>query len=475
MKGWLSDRLAHWRAEQEALNDPAQWMANRLGVHVWSKQREIISALKPGAKVAVQSSNGTGKTYLAAALALHHVTRHRGTDSGVCIVGPSWGQLEAGTLEHVRDYVGSGQLPGKMVHKVYREGHAGRIIWKSPPEGPESRHLLQGIHWGGHTLVILEEASEISRILWAEANGAIQTGGRSCTTLAIGNPVTTGTAYHEVCTDPSRGWQVVQIGTLDTPNFTGEEVPEHVADALPRRGWMEEQRRELTEAEFKARVMGEFPEESELALFDREWIARAQEYESEPPADAPVVFGFDPAAGGDRSVCMMRVGERVRRVPLGVLEKSRDREAVAKGVAKAARERNAKVVVVDSFHVGAEHATVLASLGINVLPINSGDVQKLRQSKRRVFLNPRSLWAWQMREDLQTGGLDIDPADKALATQMRELRQRPMVNGKLALEHKADMTERLGRSPDDLDALMLTYHAAQSLQVVGRAGVVGFS
>ena len=49
-------------------SDPEAWMADLLGVRLWSRQSEIAEAFVSNRRLAVKSGNGVGKSALAAAL-----------------------------------------------------------------------------------------------------------------------------------------------------------------------------------------------------------------------------------------------------------------------------------------------------------------------------------------------------------------------------------------------------------------------
>ena len=54
---------------QEAVwRDPVGWLWQALGVRLWSKQREIVEAVRDHGRVAVRSGNACGKTRTAAVL-----------------------------------------------------------------------------------------------------------------------------------------------------------------------------------------------------------------------------------------------------------------------------------------------------------------------------------------------------------------------------------------------------------------------
>ncbi len=77
------------------MNDPVTWSKERAGVHLWSKQREIASALVEHKRVAVQSAHGIGKSFLAADLAAWWVDVHPPDETMVVTTAPSLDQVHA--------------------------------------------------------------------------------------------------------------------------------------------------------------------------------------------------------------------------------------------------------------------------------------------------------------------------------------------------------------------------------------------
>jgi len=58
------------RALERLRNDPALFACEALGVELWSKQVEILTAVRDARLVAVRSGQGVGKTFAMAVLAL---------------------------------------------------------------------------------------------------------------------------------------------------------------------------------------------------------------------------------------------------------------------------------------------------------------------------------------------------------------------------------------------------------------------
>lgn len=451
--------------------DPIAWIESR-GGHVWSKQREICAALaKPRARVVVPSSNGTGKTHLAAQLAIHFARKYQNENARVVVVGPSWDQLDEGTLHHARisDAISP---PGSLgiSRGVFTINDRSMIVWRSPPKGQTARNILQGLH-SEKMLVILEESSEIGFRLWNEATIALTSGG-DARILSIGNPLDTGTPFHAAC-EPKSGWHCIPIGTWDTPNFTGEKVPEELENTLPTKEWVNESKLTLSKAEYRARVEGKFPEKSEWALIEPEWVARAMSDTRKPRKNAPAIVSVDPGSGGDPTVTCETKDDVLRFVPMGLLERSRDRAAVAEFIGAVAKRLKSPAIVVDSFGVGGDFGPPLARAAprARVLMLNTGDRQKLKRYQAREYQDPRAVIGWRFAERLQDGSLVL-PEDREFARQILELRQEPTINGLRKLEPKADMKIRLGRSPDLLDAALLSQWVREihDQVIVGQAG-----
>ncbi len=451
-----AERLEPHRADVMPA-DPVKWLSGH-GIRLWSKQREIVEKLSNyRAQVAAYTSNGVGKTFLATLLATHFALKHRQENAAVVFIVASWDQAHAGSIREFKNAENRNiQYPG-----VFRQGRNtfdvdGRtmIWWRSP--GDTGRNVIQGVH-AEKMLVILEEANEIGYRTWVQAVDAITSGG-DARILAIGNPTDTGTPFHEACTAEDSGWDVVHIGTLDTPNFTGEAVPKAMRDRLPNETWFKQKRRTMTEADFRTRVMGLFPARSEFALIDPLWITDAMKetHLKKVRKDSPAIIAVDPGSGGDPTVVGILRDNVFRFLKMGELEHSRDRDKVASHIGALAVKHGARAVVVDSFGVGADFGPPLhaAAPKVKIVMLNTGDRQKLKKWQARDFENPRALLAWRLVERLRDRTIYLQDHPK-LAGQLAELRQEPTRNGRRMIEHKDDMKERLNRSPDHLDCLLM--------------------
>ena len=282
-------------------------------------------------------------------------------------------------------------------------------------------------------LVIIEEANEIPPSLWTEATTAVVSGGVSHV-LAILNPTDTGTPAHQAT--ESGAWVVVPIGVDDTPNFTGEVVSAAARNALPTRAWAEEQQRALTPGEYRARVLGEWPERSEYALIEPEWIDTAMAREA-PKEDQN---GND---GGASTQAAVETQAQSWSVKVQLSDGSTflvtsDSAATASRLAIHCNRYGmleVDSITVDTFGVGADHAVHLAALGKRVTSINSGDRQKLTAAQAKIYDNPRAVWAWSLRKLMQEAPSRSQrprraaPADRAAPEAARRREAGPRAEG----------------------------------------------
>ena len=438
--GWLLDQARAIRDQDASLADPLGWF-DRQQWPIWSLQADITREVeKDGSRVLVPSCNGAGKTHIAALIAAWFALRYRRENARVVIIGPSWDQLRDGTHAIIGGLdLGAGVAPLRERHLTVDARRA--IVWRSPPKGwsaSRPRKLLQGLH-ASRMLVILEEGNEIPPPLWQEATAAIVSGGISHI-LGIFNPTSTGTPAHQA--SESGAWTVMPISAFDTPNFTGEPVATILSETLPTQAWAEEQKALLTPGDYRARVLGEWPERSEYTLINPEWIETAMHRAPETNGDGNW-WAIDPGSGGDPTTVYRHGGDHCEKVPIGKYAHSDDREAVGRYLAERAIREGIEKAVVDTFGVGADHAVTMAafrdseSKAVTIRSINSGDRQKLRGREKRQYANPRAMWGWQLRDRLEKGTITL-PLDRELRRQIVELRQSPRSDGLLELEAKKE-------------------------------------
>ncbi|MNR15781.1 hypothetical protein D3C85_1323370 [compost metagenome] len=168
-----------------------------------------------------------------------------------------------------------------------------------------------------------------------------------------------------------------------------------------------------------------------------------------------LVCGIDIARGGaDNNVVRFRRGLDARTIPKVKIPGSETRDTT-KFIAKVCTlvvEKKPDAVFVDSTGVGGPIADQLRRLlpGVPIIDVNFAS-----QSPDAHYSNMRTYMWWKMRDGIKAGlAIDDDPE---LEAELTSPEYNHNARDQLQLEKKDDIKKRLGISPDDADALALTY------------------
>jgi hypothetical protein len=434
--------------------NPVLWVKDRLGEFLWSMQKKIMYSVRDYRETSVQSCHGIGKSWIAARVVAWWIDSHPPGEAIAVTSAPTGRQVRA--------------ILWKEISRAHARGLAGRtnqVNWfMNMPNGKEELvafgmkpsdtdpAAFQGIHarW---VLVVFDEACGIpggdgkSHSLW-EAAGSLLANDDS-RQLNIGNPDDPQSEFARTC-KPGSGANVIQIGYKDTPNFTGETVPDSLQHLLIGPRYVEEKRKKWGEKNplYISKILGQFPESTTDGLIPMAWIRAAQARELK--STKPIELGVDVGAGGDLNVVAKREGPVARII-------RRDQESdtmVSCGNLLAdIKEHKASVAKVDKIGIGKGMVDRAIEQKKPVIGVNVGQAAKDPES----FANLKAEGYWALRERFQAGLIDIDETDDNLAAQLVELRFKRTSGGKIQIESKGEMKRRLGHSPDDADAVMLAY------------------
>jgi hypothetical protein len=446
----LADRLETYGEPNPYLTDPVGWVHDRLGGHLWSKQRAIARSVVENRRTAVKSCHNAGKSFLAAQIAAWWIDVHPPGEAFIVSTAPSYPQVHAILWEEIRKAAklpGRDPLPGRVLQSDEWKLDDGTLIgWGRKPADTD-QHGFQGIH-RRYVLVILDEACGIPEQLWTAVE-AITTNA-DCRILAIGNPDDPATEFGNVC-KPGSGWSVVQISAFDTPNFTDEPFPSRLRPLMLDPEWVADKKRRWgeTSPRYTSKVLGDFPEIGDDTLISPRWIEAAQQRNLEPGPFG--VLAVDVARfGSDRTVISL-VQSPVARV-IGDFSKLRTTETTGRVIATQ-RDTQAQQIRVDGVGVGSGVVDELVEAGHDVVDMQSG----AGALDREHFANARAEWWWGLRQRFEAGDIDIDPADDELASQLGSVKYKFTARGQVLIESKDDMRKRGLPSPDKADTLMLGF------------------
>jgi hypothetical protein len=439
-------------------SNPVGFIEDVLLGFVWSKQRQICESVRDNRFTAVPACHGPGKSNIAARLGSWWLSCHPPGEAMLVTTAPTFHQVKGILWREINKAHRIGGLPGWTTETQ----------WKLPPNeligfGRAAKDMtaFQGIH-ARYVLVIIDEATGVARGI-SEAAETLVTNEES-RLLKIGNPDDPSTDFADSC-KPGSGYNVIPISAFDTPNFTGEEIPEYLKHLLVSPTWVDERRRKWGESSpmWQSKVLGKFPDVSDDGLISLADISSAVAREYEPQPDDPIELGVDVARmGRDASVIMMRHGWKARTVKRLF---KRDLMVLVGEVVQAIKDTGATSVKIDDTGMGGGVTDRLRELRVegkipahvDIVAVNVGEgCRDMGQVER--FRDLRMQLGWMMRDVFTNGLLDIDPDNEDLQAQASQIKYKVHSDGVMWLEKKADMKKRTaGMSPDDWDALVLAF------------------
>lgn len=312
------------------------------------------------------------------------------------------------------------------------------------PWSAHNTEAFAGLHnVGKRIIVIFDEASKIDDKVWEVAEGALTDEDTEIIWIAFGNPTQNTGRFAECFTRWKHRWVRRQI---DARTVEGTNHKEHAKWA---QDWGEDS------DFFRVRVRGLFPRASDLQLIPSDWVDQAQRREAVYSQQDALVCGIDIARGGaDNNVIRFRRGMDARSIPPIRIpgSETRDTTLFIARVCQAIKDNQPDAVFVDSTGVGGPVADQIRRLNPQIIVI---DVNFASAAPDNHYANMRSYIWWQMREGFRAGlAVESSPDLEAELTAPEYAHNQ---RDQLMLEKKDDIKKRLGISPDDGDALALTF------------------
>jgi len=326
------------------------------------------------------------------------------------------------------------------------------------PWSDSNTEAFAGMHNKGKRIVLIfDEASNISDKVWEVAQGALTDENTEIIWIAFGNPTRNTGRFRDCFTRYKHRWITKQIDSRTVDGTNKTEIAKWIEDFGEDSDMV------------RIRVRGMFPRASSLQLIENDWVANAMRCEAVYGLSDALVCGIDIARGGDdNNAVRFRRGLDARSIPAIKIPGSETRNTtvfIAK-VCTIVQEQKPDAVFVDSTGVGGPVADQLRRLMPGVVII---DVNFASSAPDKHYANMRTYIWWKMREALAAGLAIEDNA--ALEMELTGPEYDHNGSDQLLLEKKKDLKKRIGISPDDGDALALTF----TMPVMKRVHVKGTS
>ena len=433
---------------------PEQWVAHVLGVSAWrdhpeecADQISLFRSIFEHRRTACKSGHKTGKTFVLAAATLAWL--HLYPEAKVITTAPTgrqvrellWREIHRLHKQAARN---GNPLGGDLLQMKYTLGPDRFAIGFATDEQHEG---VQAQGWSGErVLVIFDEGGGVPRSLWEVANTVLQT--PTSHIVAAGNPHDPATPFYDACV--SKLWHTITLSSWRAPSALGGHA---IAPGTATVEWCEEMLELLGEndPQYQFRVLGEFPDASAhtlVRLSDCEAAQKRERVES-----GVRVGGVDVARfGDDRTVITAMDGGHIEEV---LHLSGADVPDVAARVAIMYRERKWSSVAVDDTGVGGGVTDILhREKDLVVIPVNFGE----GAFAPRKYANKATEMFAMLADDLKAGRISGLPAGDIV----RDLTARLYtftLRQQMQLEAKKVFKQRIGRSPDDGDSLLLANYA----------------
>jgi hypothetical protein len=204
---------------------------------------------------------------------------------------------------------------------------------------------------------------------------------------------------------------------------------------------------------YRARVLGEFPEQSETSVYSLAWIERAAcEPDLAGPHNGVIQVGIDIAGPGeDETVLVARVGGAIIAQQAWSLPDPRGALLAAMSNLRTGRFQIGPVVV-DTVGIGYHVGTHLADHGYNVYGFNAGSAPLDPEH----YVNAKAEAYWTLREWLERGRIS-GLTDEETQAQLAGILYRHTAAGRVEIESKEDAKKRGQSSPDRAEAVVLAF------------------
>ncbi len=405
---------------------------------------------------AVSSGHGIGKSALIAQII--HWAKSTCMDCKVLITANTGDQLKTKTQPEVSKWLRlalNSHWFDVNIQSIKIADAEHEATWRTDfaTWSEESPQAFAGAHNKGKRLVIIfDEASEISDVIYKTVEGALTDADTEIIWLLMSQATRSEGAFYEaVFGDQRHRWNPEVIDSRQVEGTNIEEINESIAVYGPESDHV------------RVRYYGLFPLAGGGKFIELSLVQDAQNRPARCLPDDALVAGVDFAWGGaDDNVIRFRKGFDARSIPpIKVKGEFTKDPAVMTGklvdvLTKTYNGDKVAMLFFDSAGIAAPIENRLRNLGYkNIMTVNFGaDSTDPHYAYMRDFM-----WG-EMKEWLRQGAIDKDfglAADLQKPVLVSDLKQR------VKLESKELMKKRLAKmgldssSPDDGDALALTF------------------
>lgn len=425
------------------------------GKHMTWQQWLMVSAITRAQsgegkkRITVRSGHGIGKSAFLAWMLIWFLFCHR--DAQIPCTAPTSAQLFDILWKETAKWLR--KMPDWAQEKFEWQSEYIRLVerpetWfaRARTGKKENPEALAGMH-ADYMLYLVDEASGVPDEIFNTAEGALTSD--NIIFIMISNPTRLTGYFYESHNQDKRNWEPFHFSSLESPVVSGN----YVARIADKHG--------TDSDEYRIRVMGEFPK-AEM-MDDKGFVPLFTKGDLHMTPNSEFVgkvrMGVDCAGeGDDQSVWVVRDKFKAKIVATEAIS---DAKSIAQRTLTLMEYYNVPPtgIYVDNFGEGANVAQELALAGKGVYcnAINVGD----KPDDRDVYLNKRAEVYFRLKEWVRKGG---ELVNSESWEQLYDIKWVKNLSGKIKLMSKLEMRKQGIDSPDEADALALTFVDEDSIE-----------
>jgi len=414
---------------------------------------KAIETRKP---LVIGSGHAQGKDFFASCVSLWFLNNFY--PSKVITTGPTdrqvkeimWAEIEG------RWNQATVKLPGRiMTCKIDVEPNWFMIGFTTKETG-QMTGKFQGFH-SPNLLVIVTEAQAVSDQIYEQLDGILTS--KNSLLIMIGNPLRSSGRFAKYLKDTTNNISM-NLSCLDSPNYIEKE---EVIPGMASYEWVEDKRKRWGEDHplWHSRVLGQLPKVAIDSVFYPDLVDRMV---TQIPnvVQRRIVVSVDPARFGDDE-CVITGGVSGRVVKKTVLPMSSAPE-VCSHTLQMVKLIGANHIIIDADGLGGPIADFLRKLKPNRVELQEVYGQGKPEDEEH-YANNRTEIFFYAKDQAEKGYCSIDD-DDYLKEELLEPTYEFNMRGRMQLEKKDDIKERLGRSTNRADSWVMNIWAQKSSAIV---------
>lgn len=466
--------------------DPVGYFRNVLGVEPWSKQVEILEAIRDNLRVAVASGHKVSKSHTAAGVALWWYCSW--PDARVIMSSTTARQVDQILWRELRMMrARSGRcmpckladpdghvIPTPCEHSALIDGDLGDLA----RTGLKSRDFREVVGFtareaeavagisGNRLLYLIDEASGVPDLIFEAIEGNRAGGARI---VLFGNPTRNDGEFFDAFHGKSQLYKTITVSSEQTPNVQERRV---VIPGLATYEWVEEKKIEWGEDSpiYSVRIRGKFATHEAGRIFSLHAIEQAQQRWYETPASGRLFVGIDPAGEsgmGDETAFCVRRG--LKQIALRTILGLNEAQILVHGlqlIGEHKLPRETPVLVIDrEGSIGSKLNTTLRDFldeNSNAFELVAVSASNGAVRQPLIYDRIRDELVANLEQWLRDGGALLE--DDKLVRELHAFEWKSSIKGRLKVTPKEVIRKLIGRSPDRFDATALSVWEPLSLQ-----------